>query len=239
MRSLFCAGVASLAMVVAATGCGSKTPEQPPGEGGSAVVSTDTVSHAEADLANPPPVYATQASSLAGVATWSLRRGSGSPDSVIEGRDAAGQTVVLVAEAYGAPSDGVGVAYWSDSRLQTTFEAVRAAIARDLVPAAGGVQPQGSVLDRDQEQVEYDEQDLLECMGRPLGADCAQLTTCPDGPYDRNTHNNGDKSWLYSSAYVIHPDPEAGGVDEYCYQCEPGNEMDKEKFGDCVKQSPR
>jgi hypothetical protein len=156
-----------------------------------------TLAHALAELTDMPPVYTTQASSLANVATWAIHATSDSPDAVIEGRDADGRSVVRVAEAYGAPSEEIGVAYWADSRLHTTFEAVRGAIVRDLDGPAGDIQP--DYLITAPVPLEEAKAVLIKCTGHAL------LNGCDPAPCEH---------WVAFTS----PD-HYGGVDRFCYTC--------------------
>jgi hypothetical protein len=144
--------------------CGD-SPTSSPDESGSASVSIATLARAAAELDSPPPVSATTASSLPGVATWAIRRPSTGSDVVFEGLDPTERSVVLLAIAQGAPSEDLAVAFWSDPRLATTFDAVRDAAGHDFAGSSGDIEPKAQLIapaSRDQQTA------LVKCTGMKL-----------------------------------------------------------------------
>jgi hypothetical protein len=137
----------------------------------SASVSSATFAEAQQELAQPPPVVATRASSLAGVATWTIHQESGSPDAVFEGRNDEGKSVVWIAQAHDTASSNVGVVFEAAPGIGS-FDTVRTALQHDLDGPAGNVRPQNQI-------VSVPNQVGVNCRVQLIEQGCEELQYCP------------------------------------------------------------
>lgn len=145
MKVRGCAGLALAVFGALTVGCASSATSAP----SASDASSPPLARAEAGLAAPGAVEATWASSLAGVARWEVHGTSGSLDAVVEGMDAQGKQVVLLSVAYPEPSSAgsAAVAYSVDPALAFPFEAVRAAVRRDVTSGSSLAPKSLGILD--------------------------------------------------------------------------------------------